>query len=606
MAEMPGEKSELAQALARYKSTFIVVAIVSAVLNILLLGGSIYMMMVYDSVLPSHSIPTLFGLLIMIIIVYLFQAMFEWVRGRMLAEVATGLDRSLSTRVQRAIADARLKGARMPGDGLIAMRDLDQIRNFLGGAGPQTLIDLPWVFFFLAILFMLHVWLGVTALVGTLVLLALTFATDRASRKPTLALTQIGSVRNGMAENNLRHIEILQALGMRERLTRRWESSNLSYIDANNALARTVAVYGGASKVFRLFLQSAVLTVGALLVIDGKASGGVIFASSILAGRALAPVDQSIANWRGFTAARQGWKRLNELLRRLPPPPESAVVLAPPDSSLAVQQLAVVPPGSQSVAVQGVSFTLNAGDALGIIGPSAAGKTSLGRALIGVWPAARGTVRLDGATIDQWDSTQFGQFIGYLPQTVELLDGTIAENIARFEENAPSQAIIDAAKAADVHDMIVRLPRGYDTPVGADGAELSAGQRQRIGLARALYRDPFLVMLDEPNSNLDSEGEAALQSAVAAVKARKGIVIVIAHRPAAIALVDYILFLRNGVMEVFGPRDEVLNKTVSLPNKATKTKAPPKIDKAATDKGAATDEPAAASEQPATSEQETQ
>lgn len=560
-------KSELGQAISRYRSTFIIIGLLSAVLNVLLLGGSIYMMMVYDSVLPSHSLPTLFGLLAMVIVIYIFQGLFELLRSRMLGEVGAGLDRALSLRVQRAVSDARLRGAKLPGNGLISIRDLDQVRGFLAGPGPATLMDLPWIVFFLGILFLLHFWLGVTALVGAIVLLAITWMTDRATREPSLAVSQMGSTRIAAAESNLRHAEILHAMGMRGRIERRWEVGNRQFLAANNTLAKAIGFYGGTSKVFRLFLQSAVLTVGALLVIEGQASGGIIFAASILSGRALAPVDQSIANWRGFTAARQGWKRLNELLARIPPTEQVAVVLPAPSEGIAVQGAAVVPPGSQTLAVQGVTFTLRAGEAMGVIGPSASGKTSLGRALVGVWPLARGTVRLDGATIDQWDSETFGSYIGYLPQTVELLEGTIAENIARFEENADSQAIIRAAKSADVHEMIVRLPHGYDTAVGADGTELSAGQRQRIGLARALYGDPFLVVLDEPNSNLDGEGEAALQKAMSAVTERGGIVIVIAHRPAAIAQVDYILFLRNGVMEAFGPRSEVLSKVVGHPQR---------------------------------------
>lgn len=559
------KRTELGAAIARYRTAFTTVAILSAALNVLLLGGSIYMMLIYDSVLPSHSMPTLFGLMAMVLVVYLFQGLFDTTRTRILSDVAAGLDRQMAARVQRAISEIRLRGARTPGDGLTAMRDLEQIRAFLGGTGPSTLIDLPWIIFFLAILFLLHVWLGVVATAGAIVLIGLTLLTDRQTRDLIGRASQISSIRNGLAEANLRHVEVLTALGMRSRMQARWDEVNAAHLTAQNGMSRTVGLYGGAGKIFRLFLQSLILTVGAILVIDGKASGGVIFASSILSGRALAPVDGAIANWRGFAAARLGWKRLNDMLARVPAEPDTITMLPAPKRTLKVEQLAVAPPGTQRVTVSNADFTLEAGSALGIVGPSAAGKTSLGRALIGVWRPVRGSVRLDGAALDQWAPDMLGSFVGYLPQTVELMEGTVADNISRFDTEPDSAAVIAAAEAAGVHELIVQLPQGYETPVGSDGSELSAGQRQRIGLARALYRDPFLVLLDEPNSNLDAAGEAALEGAVASVRARGGIAILIAHRPAALAQCNYVLFLREGRQEAFGPRDEVLAKITSKP-----------------------------------------
>ena len=557
--------SRLGEAIARYRTAFITVAVLSGVLNVLLLGGSIYMMLVYDSVLPSHSLPTLFSLLAMIVVVYLFQALFDATRTRILADVGGALDRELAPEVQRVISDNALRGGKQFGDGLIPMRDLDQIRAFLSGGGPAALIDLPWIIFFLGILFLLHVWLGVTALIGALILIALTVITDRRTKEPIGQLSQISAVRSGMAESNVRHAEILTALGMRNRLRERWLDVNGVFLAANDKLSRTTGFLGGISKIFRLLLQSLILTVGALLVIDGKASGGVIFASSILAGRTLAPVDAAIANWRGFAQAKLGWRRLNELLLRTPDAGAITTVLPRPKAELAVQQLVVAPPGTQRITVQNADFTLKAGEALGIVGPSAAGKTSLGRALIGVWKPARGTVRLDGAALDQWHPDTLGEYIGYLPQTVELLEGTVAENIARFDPEPDSAAVISAAETAGVHEMVVNLPQGYDTPVGADGSQLSAGQRQRIGLARALYREPFLVLLDEPNSNLDAAGEVALERAVASIRERGGIAILIAHRPSALAQVSHVCFMRDGRIEAFGPRDEVLEKITAKP-----------------------------------------
>ncbi|WP_375401982.1 type I secretion system permease/ATPase [uncultured Sphingomonas sp.] len=560
-----GRRTELRAAVARYRTAFITVAILSGMLNVLLLGGSLYMMMVYDSVLPSHSLPTLFGLLAMIVVIYAFQGLFDTMRQRILSDVASGLDRQLSRRVQLAISEASMRGGRTAGDGLTVMRDLDQVRGFLGGPGPAALIDLPWILFFLAILFMLHVWLGVTALVGAVVLIILTVLTDRRTREPMSQVAQIAAMRNGMADNNLRHVELLTALGMRSRMQDRWSEVNNLYLGANDRMSRTIGVLGGTSKVFRLLLQSLILTVGAILVIDGKASGGVIFASSILAGRALAPVDAAIGNWRGFAAARIGWKRISDLLARVPGEQAVMTILPRPTRELSVEGLVVAPPGTQRVTVQNADFKLTAGDALGIVGASAAGKTSLGRALIGVWRPARGAVRLDGATLDQWHPDALGEFIGYLPQTVELLDGTVAENIARFDPEPDSAAVIAAAEVAGVHEMVVQLPQGYETAVGSDGSQLSAGQRQRIGLARALYKDPFLVLLDEPNSNLDAAGEAALERAVRAIRDRGGIAVLIAHRPSALAQVNYVCFMRDGRIEAFGPRDEVLAKITAKP-----------------------------------------
>jgi ATP-binding cassette subfamily C protein len=563
VARTTRDRSEIGEALARYRRAFIAVAGLSALLNVLLLGGSIYLMLIYDSVLPSQSMPTLFGLFGMVLAVYIFQGIFDTMRSRILADIGSALDRRLAPRVQHAMAELAIRGNKTVGDGLTPMRDLDSIRTFLASAGPAALIDLPWIIFFIGVLGLLHYWLAITALVGALIMLGLTLLTDRITRKQVRRATQVTAYRNGLAETNVRHVELLTALGMRGRLHNRWDGINQQYLAANSELSRDVGLFGGISKVFRLFLQSAILTVGALLVIDGEASGGVIFAASILSGRALAPVDQAIGNWRSFTSARAGWARLTDLLAQVPAGEDAGVALPPPTRTLEVQQLFVGPPGSQRITASAVDFRLEAGEALGIIGPSAAGKTSLARALLGLWQPARGTIRLDGATLDQWEPEQRGSFLGYLPQTVELLEGTVAENIARFDAQATSDAVIAAAQAAGVHDMIVKLPQGYDTPVGADGKELSAGQRQRVGLARALYGDPFLVLLDEPNSNLDAQGEAALDQAIVRVRERQGIVIVIAHRPSVLAHVSHVLFMREGRAEMFGLRDEVLARVTA-------------------------------------------
>lgn len=548
-----------------YKRVFIAVFAASAVLNVLLLGGSFYMMLIYDSVLPSRSIPTLFGLLILLGCVYLFQGYFETLRAGMLADVANALDRRLSRRVQEAISQLRLHGNRSLGDGLIPMRDLEQVRAFLSG-GVATLIDLPWIVFFIAVLFSLHFWLGMTTLVGAAVIFSLTILTNRTMSQPSSQVAQLAARRNGAAEANLRHVELLAALGMRERMQERFEDVNRRYTATQNALNRTATAFTGLSKILRLALQSIILTVGALLVIDDRASGGVIFAASILSGRALAPVDQAIGNWKSMIAARNGWQRLTELLDKVKPLAEVATSLPAPIERLEVEALFVGAPGSQVPIVNGVRFALNAGDACGVIGPSGAGKSTLGKALVGIWPALRGHVRLDGSALDQWSESVRGRFLGYLPQSVELLEGTVAENISRFDARrdldakSVSTAVIAAARSAGVHDLITRLPQGYDTPVGPGGDTLPGGQRQRIGLARALYGDPFLVVLDEPNSNLDAEGDEALAHAVIAIRARGGIAIIVSHRPGIVERTSHAMIMRDGQIAAFGPTPEVLAK----------------------------------------------
>ena len=561
-----GRDGELWDVVRDYRQVFIVVLSVSAILNVLLLGGSLYMMMVYDSVLPSRSIPTLIGLAILVMIVYAFQGFFENMRAGMLADVANAVEQKLSGRVQGAISQLALAGQKLPGDGLGPMRDLENVRAFLA-SGAVAMIDLPWILFFLGVLFALHVWLGVTTLVGAVVLFSLTLITNRVMKQPAEQLSQLSAHRNGAAETNLRHVELLTALGMRNRMQQRWGRSNSAYAAAQNKLARSGAALGGLSKMLRLALQSLILTVGALLVLDDKASGGVIFASSILSARALAPVDQAIVNWKGFISARIGWLTLSEMLKRVPAPQPVSLRLPRPERRLEVEKLVVAPPGSRQMTVNGATFQLSAGDACAVIGPSGAGKSSLGRALIGAWRPARGTIRFDGASLDQWDPEHFGEWVGYLPQSVELLDGTIAQNIARFDPDATSEGVLAAAKAAAVHDLITSLPQGYETRVGTNGEALSGGQRQRIGLARALYGDPFFILLDEPNSNLDGEGEAALAAAIASVRKRGGILVVISHRADILGRVSHIMLLRGGRMEAFGPAAEIMARLRQKPKK---------------------------------------
>jgi ATP-binding cassette, subfamily C, bacterial PrsD len=555
--------SELAAALGACRRAFLAIGLFSGMSNILMLTGSLFMLEVYDRVLPSRSVPTLVALLILTAGLYTAQGFIDAIRSRILVRIGDSLDETMSMRVYDAIVRLPLKiGGK--GDGSQPIRDLDSVRGFLSSAGPSAFFDLPWLPVYLAVCFLFHPYIGLTALGGAVILIALTVATELRTRSPTRQATQFAVARNALMESSRRNAEAMTAMGMVGRIAKRWREANRSYIAATGQASDVVGGLGAASKVLRLLLQSSLLAVGAWLVIHQESTPGIIIAGSILGGRALAPVDLAIANWRGFIGARQSWHRLSRLLAQLPPRTEP-MPLQPPSKSIVVQNAAVCPPGEQKIVCQDVNFTLTGGKALGIIGPTASGKSSLARMLVGVWSPLRGTVRLDGATLDQWSPEALGRHVGYLPQDVELFPGNVAQNIARFEDPPNPEAVLAAAQAAGVHDLIVNLPDGYETKVGERGSALSAGQAQRIALARALYRDPFLVVLDEPNSNLDAEGDEALTRAILGLRARGAIAVVVAHRPSAIAGVDYILVMAKGRQQQFGPKEEVLTRVAQPP-----------------------------------------
>ncbi len=550
--------SELADALRACRSAFLAVGLFSGVLNVLMLAGSLYMLEVYDRVLPSRSMPTLVGLSILLFILYCGQGVLEFVRGRVLVRIGGALDEALGGRVYQSILRLPLKTGR-DGDSLQPMRDLDSVRVFLSGSGPTALFDLPWLPLYLFIIFMFHWLLGVTALVGAIVLVALTIMAERLTRKPVSSGTSSGIRRNGLVTAANRNAEVVAAMGMAGGLTARWEEANLDYVAEQRKVSDVAGGFGAVSRVLRMLLQSSMLGLGAWLVIEGQATAGIIITASILSGRALAPVDLAIANWKGFVTARQGWQRLNRVLAALPAETEP-MLLPPPSGNVGMHNVGVAAPGTQRLLVQDASFALEAGHGVGIIGPSGSGKSTLVRALVGAWLPATGRIKLDGADLDQWSQAERGRHIGYLPQEVELFAGTVADNIARFEPDADAVAIIAAAKAAGAHELIVGFREGYETEIGEHGEALSAGQRQRIALARALYRDPFLVVLDEPNSNLDMDGEQALIKAMVGVRERGGVVVIVAHRPNALAAVDFVLAMNQGRIQVFGPKDEVFAK----------------------------------------------
>ena len=556
----PMDGSELADALRRSRSAFLGVGLLSGLINILMLTGPLFMLQVYDRVLPSHNIPTLVGLAILTAGLFLFQGILDAIRGRVLLRIGGAINDELSGRAYDVVARLPLK-TRGGGDGLQPIRDLDQIRSFLSSAGPSALFDLPWMPLYVGICFLFHPLIGIAAALGALILIVLTITAEAVTRAPTKAAVGFAATRHALLEASRRNAEVMQAMGMGGAMSARFDAVNADYQRSHRHASDRASVLAATSRVMRLVLQSSVLGLGAYLVINQEATAGVIIASSILMSRALAPVELAIANWKGFVAARQARRRLSEMLALLPPG-RQPLSLPKPEVALSVELVSATPPGDGRVVVQDVAFALKGGAGLGIIGPSAAGKSSLARLIVGVWQPVRGKVRLDGAALDQWSPESLGRHIGYLPQDVELFDGTIAENISRFEAEPDANAIIAAAKSAGVHELVVRLPEGYDTRIGEAGAALSAGQRQRVALARALYGDPFLVVLDEPNSNLDSEGEEALTAAILSVRSRGGIAIVIAHRPSALAAVDQVLVLNQGRQQGFGPRDEVLQKVL--------------------------------------------
>lgn len=556
----------LVAVLSSLKKASLGIGTTSAIINLLALTGSFFMLQVYDRVIPGRSLPTLVGLAIVAATLYAFLGILEFIRSMLLVRIGTSVDERFSKAVHDSLIllPSRMQ---MPGDGLLSVRDLDTVRGFLSGPGPTALFDLPWMPFYLGLCFLFHFWIGVTGLAGALLLLGLTVLTEYKSRQPAKEAARISSERTAMAEAARRNSEAALAMGFGHFLGRRWNEVNQRYLSNHLQATNVTTSLATLSKILRMMLQSAILAVGAILVIRQEATGGIMIASSILVSRALAPIELAIGHWKGFSAARDSWSRLVQLADIMPAD-EREVSLPRPSNMLRVENLHLAAPGSKTAVVRGASFELRAGEAVGVIGPSASGKSSLARGLVGLWLPITGAVRLDGASLSQWDPRALGKHIGYLPQDVSLLGGSIAQNIARFEPDPSSDKIIAAAKAAGVYEMIVQSPDGFDTKIGEQGSALSGGQRQRIALARALYDDPFLIVLDEPNSNLDAEGEVALSKAILGVRERGGIAIVIAHRPSALAAVDKVIVIASGQIQAFGPKDEVLKKTTQ-PTPAT-------------------------------------
>ncbi|MFP4303276.1 type I secretion system permease/ATPase [Rhodosalinus sp.] len=550
---------ELRAARRENRGYFWLIGIFSFFANLLMLTGPIYMLQIYDRVLGSRSVETLLALSLLVAFLYGIMALLDYARGRIMARVGARMRARLDQRVFDAVIR---KSAVLPDDSAATgLRDLDAVQRLTASPALMSFFDIPWTPFFLVGIALFHPWLGYLAVGGGMILIVFAVLNQLMSRRSSTRGNQ-GVFRSDVMAGQIRdEAETVQSLGMRGNAFARWKRGRDEALDDMLESADVSGTFAAITKSFRLFLQSAMLGLGAFLVLRGDLTPGAMIAASILLGRALAPVELAINSWQLFQAARQGWDSLARLLSEVPP--ERALTALPrPRARLDVQQLTVVPPGGSQASLRMVTFSVQPGQALGVIGPSGAGKSTLARALTGVWRPAGGRIRLDGATLDRYPPDVLGEYIGYLPQKVELFDGTIAENIARLSMTPDAARVVEAAVKADAHEMILQLPEAYDTRVRGAGARLSGGQIQRIGLARALFGNPVILVLDEPNSNLDNEGSAALNAAIRAMKADGKAVLIMAHRPAAIRECDQLLILDHGARAAFGPRDEVLRQAV--------------------------------------------
>jgi len=546
--------NEIQQVLQTLKRTFFTVGAFSAVTNLLMLAPSLYMLQVYDRVLSSRNEFTLLMLTILLLGAFLVIALIEMLRSFVLIRVGARFDMELNKRVYSAAFEQNLK--RAGGNAGQALSDLTNVRQFLTGNALIAFCDAPWFPIYLAVIFMFEPVLGLLALGGTVILIALAFLNEHIVKKPLSEANTLSIAASTLATNNLRNAEVIESMGMLGNLRGRWFKLHGRFLHLQADASQKAGMVQAATKFVQLSLQSLVLGLGALLVLEGKMTPGMMIAASILAGRTFAPVQQLIGVWKSVAGTRSSYERLTALLEKNPQR-QAGMDLPKPVGQLAVESVAAAPPGSQVTVLRNVSFGISPGDVLGVIGPSGCGKSTLARLMVGVWPAFAGKVRLDGADIYQWNKDQLGPHLGYLPQDIELFGGTVSDNIARFGE-VDAEKVVEAAKRAGVHDMILHLPKGYDTPLGDGGAGLSGGQKQRLGLARAMYGDPSLIVLDEPNSNLDDVGEQALLVAINDLRQRGKTIVLITHRMSAISITNKLLLLRDGVVEMFGPTNAVL------------------------------------------------
>ena len=551
---------ELRRTQRKARGLLIAAVVFSIFINLLMLTGPLYMLQVYDRVLGSRSEPTLVALSVLVAFLFLAMGLLDHARGRVMGRIGARLQAELDKRVFEA---ALTRASTAPDDPLAAsaQRDLEALQRFWISPVASALMDLPWSPLFLAAIFIFHPMLGLLALLGGAVLVALAIANQAVAKTPILRANSANVAAERMADRLKAEAELLRALGMGGAAFKRWSQARLEALSVGLSSADLAGAFTSTTRTLRMFLQSAILGLGAWLVLRGELSAGAMIAGSILMGRALAPIEQAVGQWSVLTRAREGRQNLAQLLTQVPPePPRTA--LPRPRALLEAEGISVLLPGNPTPILRNISFRLEPGQALGIIGPSGAGKSTLGRVLVGAVRPVGGKIRLAGAELAHYDPDTLGSYIGYLPQNVSLFDATVTENIARLAEAPDDAKVVAAAQAAAAHDMILRLPKGYDTRLSAIGGQLSGGQVQRVGLARALYGDPVLLVLDEPNSNLDNDGSVALNAAIRRMKANGNSVIVIAHRPAAIQECDMLLMLEEGTRRAFGPRDEVLRGLV--------------------------------------------
>ena len=553
------------EAIRASRNLFLTLAAFSFFISLLMLTGPLYMLQVYDRVLTSQSLPTLVALSLLVAGLYLTLALLDWSRQSLFSIAGSHLEARLAEPALNRALDSPVGGSQGLRDRVL--RDLRTVRRFISSPALPALFDAPFTPLFFGVLFLLHWMYGVWALVGGAILFALAVVNQIANRAALEAAEDEERRAQAQASELLRQADVVTALGMRETMRRRWAAA----FDASDAaITRSGTSLGGftaTTKALRLLLQSGILGLGAYLSIIGVSTPGAMIAASILMGRAIAPIEQIVAQWRNIAVARQAWFDLREAFQGEVRKP-SEMVLPQIGGRVTLEDVVVTAPGSETAILKRVSLSIAEGEMVGVIGPSASGKSTLGRAMLGLWPARAGTVRIDGAEVSTYPGDVLGRQVGFLPQRVDLFSGTVRENIARFDPEASPEAVLAAARTAGCHELILRLPDGYDTEIGPAGASLSDGQRQRIGLARALYGDPALIILDEPNANLDSEGDAALQAALKSLKARGATVVVIAHRPNTITHCDSLVVLEDGMVRIKGPRDEVLGQVAQSPRVA--------------------------------------
>lgn len=547
--------SELKKSLLSAKKSFIMVGLFSMFINILMLVPPLYMLQLYDRVLGSRSQDTLIMLTLIVVVLFITMGLLEVVRSRVLVRVGNKLDSMLSQRIFDSLFELERKA---PGrSSSMPLNDLTQVRQFMTGNGLFAFFDAPWMPIYIIVLFIFHPAFGFFAIFAAIVLVGITIANEYSTKDKLAEANNLSRASTIYVDSNIRNAEVVNAMGMRNNISKVWADKYFGFLNAQNIASDSAGVWSNLSKSLRVMFQSLILGLGAYLAINMEVTPGMMIAASIIMGRALAPLDLIIGSWKGFSSARSSYERIEGLLNDFPKDKEY-MKLPAPKGEITLENVVVIPPSGTVPSLKGISMKIEKGDVVGIIGPSAAGKSSLARVMLGLWPLSNGVARIDKADISQWDREDLGKYVGYLPQDIELFEGTVSQNIARFGEVEPEK-VVEAASKAGVHEMILKLNEGYDTKIGPGGASLSGGQRQRIGLARALYNNPVFVVLDEPNSNLDDVGEAALVEAIKTLRAGGTTVVIITHRTNVLQATNKLALINNGVLELYGNTNDVLN-----------------------------------------------